>query len=948
MKKWLISATLLSLTGCGTILDRDKDNELPEGITLIEQRSELTSEVPIPYTKYRLDNGLTVILHEDKSDPLVHVDVTYHVGSAREDIGKSGFAHFFEHMMFQGSEHVADQDYFRLITESGGTLNGTTNRDRTNYFQTVPANQLEKVLWLESDRMGFLLNAVSQKKFEIQRSTVKNERAERYENRPYGLVYEKMGEALYPKNHPYSWQTIGYIEDLNRVDVNDLKAFFLLWYGPNNATLTIGGDLDSSKTLAWIQRYFGSIPVGPEVTADAKQPVTHLTSDRFITLEDKIQQPMLMMAWPTQYRGADDEAALDMFADVLGSGTNSLLHQALVKTGKVVEAAAYQDCAELACNLYVYAIGESGDKGQLTSIRDDVFNVLNAFEQQGVEQSSVDEWQGRGESSAIFGLQSVKGKVSQLAAYETFFDNPNRLNVELERLRLVTPTDIQQVFKRYIYNKPSVSLSVVPKGKLALAAAESNFAVAPRTLPTYQKIMDDELVLREAPITFDRSIMPEALEPVEVSMPDFYQQEWVNGLKVIGTWSEETPTIDFQLILPAGRRYESQNGLAALTASMMNEASIENSAEILAAKLDRLGSRIHFDTGLYSTTVSVSSLTKHLPETIAILQERLTAPAFKVDDFTRIQKQAIENTLYEHQRPNWLAGQAIREVLFKGTVFETPPEGTKASLSNITLEDVKAFYRQHYTPARSHLVVVGEVAENQLNKALAFLTKWQGEQKPSLVSKPFPVLIGSTIWLVDQPNAPQSVVSLVRQSLPYQATGEQFEMQLANFNLGGNFNSRINQNLREDKGYTYGAGSYQVGGKELGMSVVTAQVRADATLASLKELMDEMSQLTETGLTDEEIAFMRLSIGQKEALTYETPTDKSQLLERILRYDLSANFVDQRNDIVASIDKVRLNELAKKWFNPKDYQIIVVGDAKRLKPKLESLPFPVESLQLTR
>ncbi|WP_245869381.1 M16 family metallopeptidase, partial [Vibrio fujianensis] len=264
MKKlWLGLITCIALYGCTSSTSLPFFSSLPDGVTLIEQVDTQSDTVGIPYRKYQLSNGLTVILSPDHSDPLVHVDMTYHVGSAREEVGKSGFAHFFEHMMFQGSKHVADQEHFRLITEAGGSLNGTTNRDRTNYFQTVPANQLEKVLWLESDRMGFLLEAISQRKFEIQRDTVKNERAQNYDNRPYGLIWEKMSEALYPEGHPYSWQTIGYVEDLDRVDVNDLKAFFLRWYGPNNAVLTIGGDIDIAQTLAWVNRYFGSIPKGP-------------------------------------------------------------------------------------------------------------------------------------------------------------------------------------------------------------------------------------------------------------------------------------------------------------------------------------------------------------------------------------------------------------------------------------------------------------------------------------------------------------------------------------------------------------------------------------------------------------------------------------------------------------------------------------------------------------
>nr|WP_240153012.1 pitrilysin family protein [Photobacterium alginatilyticum] len=926
---------------------RDAAPELPEGVTFIEQVTGGQPDEPvIPYTKYTLDNGLTVLLHEDKSDPLVHVDMTYHVGSAREELGKSGFAHFFEHMMFQGSEHVGDQEHFRLITEAGGTLNGTTNRDRTNYFQTVPSNQLEKMLWLESDRMGFLLGAVSQRKFEIQRSTVKNERAQRYENRPYGLVYERMGEALFPRTHPYSWQTIGYIEDLDRVDVNDLKAFFLRWYGPNNATLTIGGDIDVEQTLAWVSKYFGSIPRGPEVEKSAKKPVT-IDADRYLTLEDKIQQPMLLMAWPTSYNGAEDEASLDMLARVIGGGKNSLLYQNLVKTGEVVDAGAFHDCAELACTMYVYAMGQSGNKGNLKDLRQKVTTVLDGLEQRGINSKELNELKGMVEANAIFGLQSVSGKVSQLAAYQTFFDNPNYLSVELGNLRAVTTTSMEQAYMRYINGNPSVTLSVVPKGNTAIQAAKPNYAPPSRIIGEHQKVADNELLLREPADDFDRSVMPQPSSPVESVMPELYQFELANGIKVLGTKYRETPTVELQMVIPAGRRFEpaGKTGLAQLTASMMGEASTKSSAEELSSRLDSLGSTVSFSAGLYGTVVSVTSLEKNLPQTLAIMEERLFNPAFDPVDFERVKQQALEGVVYEHQRPSWLAGQATREVLFRGTSFSLPPEGTKDSLEAISLDDVKAFYRRYYTPNGADIVVVGDINSKQLTSQLDFLANWQGMPEPTYAPQGLPNLPQQTLWMVDKPGAPQTVIRLVRQGLPFDATGELFETQLANFNLAGNFNSRINLNLREDKGYTYGAGGYQSGGKEVGLSVYYAQVRADASLASLKEFLAELEKMSSEGVTDEEVAFMRLAVGQKDALNYETPGKKAQLLGQILTYSLPENFVDTRNDIVVSISKSRLNELASTWFNPKDYQIIVVGDAKSLTPQFETLGIPIKVLE---
>ncbi len=510
-----------------------------------------SNSVSIPYEKYTLDNGLTVILHEDHSDPLVHVDVTYHVGSAREEIGKSGFAHFFEHMMFQGSKHVADEQHFKVITESGGNLNGTTNTDRTNYFETVPANQLEKVLWLESDRMGYLLEAVDQTKFENQRETVKNERAQRVDNQPYGLRFELNGEALYPEGHPYSWMTIGYVEDLDRVDVNDLKAFFKRWYGPNNAVLTIGGDIDVAKTKAWVKKYFGEIPAGPAVEEPEPQPVT-LNETRYVTLEDKVHLPLLQITYPTVYGRHEDEAPLDVLADILGGGKTSLFYKNLVKESMAVQAVVSHPCRELACEFQLLALANPAKITSLSTLQNVLNETLKEFETRGVTTDDLARTKGKIEARTVFGLQSVSGKVSALAANETFYQTPDLIAEDIERYNAVTAEDIMRVYNKYIKDANSVVLSVVPKGQVQLAAAEQNFERPVRNIEIETTEVSDDEAFTSAASSFDRSEMPKAGEAPVVEVPDYWEAELANGIEMLGVTSTETPTVTLTLGMDGG------------------------------------------------------------------------------------------------------------------------------------------------------------------------------------------------------------------------------------------------------------------------------------------------------------------------------------------------------------------------------------------------------------
>lgn len=895
----------------------------------------IIESISIKHEKYTLENGLTVIIHQDDSDPLVHVNLTYHVGSAREEYGKSGFAHFFEHMMFQGSENVEDEEHFQIVTEAGGSMNGSTNSDITNYYQTVPANQLEKILWLEADRMGFLLDAVTQEKFENQRETVKNERGQRVDNRPYGLRGERVGEALYPVGHPYSWSVIGYIEDLNRVDVSDLKAFFQRWYGPNNAVLTIGGDLDKAQTKAWVEKYFGSIPRGPEVEKAKKQPAI-LNETRFITLEDNVHLPLLQITLPTVYVGHEDEAPLDVLADILGGGRTSLLYKNMVKNGLAIQALASHPCRELACEFNLIALANPQQVANLDQLQTIVEQSLAEFETRGVEDDDLQRTKSAIETGAIFGLQSVEGKVRRLASSEVFYGEPDRIEFDLKRYNAVTKADVMRVYEKYIKDKASVTLSIVPKGQTQLQANAPNFE-----LPT-RVIEDDaepvELTVVEIKDDFDRSIAPTPGVNPNVKLPSFWRTELANGIQVLGVESNETPTVTLYLALEGGVLLDPLDkiGLASITAQMMNESTSLSSNESLSNKLALLGSQISFSTSGRYTNVYVSSLVKNLDATMDILHEKLFQPGFVQADFERVKQTNLQAMQQGLKNPSVLANRARDLILYsEKTRVGLPDEGTLESVNRITLEDVSAFYDANYSPKVAQIVTVGAISQAQILTKLSKLSKWQGEQVniPSfkdLANKP-----KRAIYLVDKPDAVQSVVSLVKPAMTFDATKEYFLSSLMNFPLGGMFNSRINLNLREDKGFTYGARSGFAGGKDLGIFSAGADVNAEHTVASIQELIKELKLYAEDGMNQQELTMMKRSITQRDALRYETPNNKAGFLIQMLSYGLESDYRDKQSEIISNVDIETLNKLANKWLDPDSMDIIVVGQAQTLRDELK-------------
>ena len=923
--------------------------ELPAGVTLVEEFPGRPGELTIPFGKYVLDNGLTVVLHEDHSDPLVHVDVTYHVGSNREEPGRSGFAHFFEHMMFEGSANVEQGELSKKISNAGGSLNGTTNSDRTNYYETMPANQLELALWLEADRMGLLLPAMTQEKFDIQRAAVKNERGQRVDNRPYGRVSETLMKNLYPAGHPYSWPVIGWIEDLDAATLDDLKRFFLRWYGPNNATLTIGGDIDRQQTLEWVAKYFGTIPRGPEVERLPKQQV-EISENRYVTLEDNIHLPAIAMLFPTVYYNHPDEAALDAAVKVLGQGRASLLYQNLVQTGRAVSAYTSHACRELSCELMVVVIQNPASGESLADMEAAIQETMAEFVERGVNEDDLQKFLAGYESGKIFGLQSVSGKVGNLAFSEVFFDNPKHVMDDINRYLAVTADEAVAAFNKYIVNQPAVVLSVVPTGQPELAAKPQNYTAEESRGVVHEATVSPSLPgepepeLRTPEDDFDRSIEPTPGSNPIVDLPPIWDTQLANGVRLLAVENTETPTISISAAFAMGQRDEppGKAGLAALTTALMHEATTQRSAAEFSEALERIGAIVSVSAGEYETSIRLNVLSKYLDQGVALMMERLLQPAFTQEDFDRIKSQTIESLQQSFKNGPALASRALNAVLYGPThPLSYPGPGLPATLQNVTLDDVKAFYAAHIPQNLNGVLVSSSVPQDEILAHLQPLASLDVVEPVRDETLPVQVISGRTIYLVDKPGAAQSSVRMAHHSRPYDALGDFYLSGLMNYNLGGTFDSRINLNLREDKGYTYGAFTRFSGGKEYGSFSFSSEVNKEATTDAIREALAEFEKFATSGMTEEEYQYMQNAIGQRDALNYETPGAKLGLLDRILEYDLPLNYRKQQQSLLKETDRETLNSLAARALDPNDLAIIVVGDLETIRPQIDTLELPV-------
>jgi zinc protease len=864
-------------------------------------------------------------------------------------------------MMFQGSDHVADEQHFKIVTEAGGTLNGSTNRDRTNYYETVPANQVEKALWLEADRMGFLLDAVTQKKFEVQRATVKNERGQNYDNRPYGLQSEYISQNLYPYGHPYSWLTIGYLEDLNRSDVNDLKNFFLRWYGPNNATLTVGGDVKTADIVKLAEKYFGSIPRGPEVKPVKLEPVV-LDKTRYVSYTDNYARAsQLRLTYPTVPDYHPDAPALALLSQVLGGGggfgggrgggggggnRNSVFYQTMIKTQKALAASASNQTSELAGE---FSISVTPFPGKSLSEMEKLVNeAFVEFEKRGVTQDDVDKFKVGFESRTINGLGSVSGKVSTLAAFQTFAGNPNMIKTLLDAYSKLTKEDVIRVYNKYIKDKNHVVLSTLAKGQEAMIAAADNY-----TIDTTHYVRPDYgysgLKYLKAKDNFNRAKLPGNGPNPVVKVPQFWKKE-VGGIKMIGAENKELPTVTISISIPGGHLLSANNiskaGTASFFARMMGEDTKNYTAEQFSQELQKIGSSINVGSSLDAIEFNVQTLKKNLDRTLELLQERMFNPNFKEDAFTRMKNQALEGVKQSKSQPATVASAVFAKLNYGANhILAIPEGGTEATIPNITLGDVQNYYDNYMTSVGTKVVVVGDVKQQEILSKLAFLNKLPAKKINLPKIDPAPKVDKTKVYLVDIPKAAQTEFRVgYATGLKYDATGDYYKTVLTNFPLGGAFNSRINLNLREDKGWTYGARSGFSADEYSGEFSFSSGIKADATDSALVEVMKELKDYVTNGPSNQEVDFMKNAVGQRDALAYETGIQKAAFIRRILDYNLPSDYVAQQNKILKSMTANQMKSMAQKYLKPEKMNILLVADKQRVIDKVKKLGYEVVEL----
>ena len=872
-------------------------------------------DINIDYEKFVLSNGLTLLVHEDHKAPIVAVNVWYHVGSKNEKPGKSGFAHLFEHLMFNGSENY-NKDYFLALERIGGTdLNGTTNNDRTNYFQNVPVAALDQVLFLESDRMGHLLGAIDQERLDEQRGVVQNEKRQG-ENQPYGIQYDLLIKSLFPKGHPYSWTVIGEMEDLNAASLEDVQDWFKAYYGPANTVLSIAGDIKPQEVYQKVVKYFGDIPSGPTITRqEVNMPVRG--GDTYQVYEDRVPETRILFAWTTPQDGNREDLQFDLVAAILSSGKNSRLYKKLVYEDQIASSVnAFQYSAEL-CSVFI-AIANVKPGADVEEVQSKLLFEINNLIEHGPTQAELDRVRASYFATFIKGLERIGGfgGVSDiLASNETYHGDASYYKDQLKYIEDATIEDIQAVAQKWL-----------TKGKHILIC---------NPFPNYS--VEKSIV--------DRSKLPEVGTPKSSKFPILQRAELSNGLTIILAERKGVSTIVMNMMVNAGYKTDilTKAGTAALAMNLLDEGTKKMTSLEINEKLQLLGANLSASSDLDISNVSLNTLKPSLDASLDIFADVLLNPSFPDKEFERLRTEQINRIKQEKSQPFGMVLRSLNKYLYgDGHPYSNPLSGSgyEETVAAITKDDIINFYESWMKPNNATLIVTGDIDMNSLKGKLEkSLGNWKKGSVPTISFTKGESQSKNTLYLIDRPESQQSVIVAGHLTKKYGEVSEIALEQMVSI-LGGEFTSRINMNLREDKHWSYGAGGLVLNTQQDRPFLVYAPVQTDKSAESVTELRKELVEFVTTRPpTQAELDKVKTNKVLKLPGQWETNSAVNNSLYNLVKYNLPDDYYQKYDDNVRNITLADLREVSNNVVKPDEVNWFVVGDKAEIIEKLGELGF---------
>ena len=868
----------------------------------------------LKFEKYELPNGLDVILHEDHTIPVVAVNVMYHVGSKNEVPGRTGFAHLFEHMMFQGSEHF-NHNFTDGIMKYGGSRNGSTGIDRTNYWENMPSNYLEKTLWLEADRMGYLLPAVTQERLDIQRSVVMNEKRENTDDQPYGQVQEIQRRLMYPDEHPYSWPTIGSMEDLEAASLEDVKDFFRQYYTPNNASLCIAGDFDPAQAKEWVEKYFGPIPAGPPIHR-LETWVPELKKEIRATLEDNVELPRLYMAWHTPPYYHPGDAEFDLLASVLSSGKSSRLYKALVYDQQIAQdVVAFQASGEIGSTFNIIVTARKGHT--LKEMEQQVEAVLNDVLTNGIGADEFERVRVNWEAGFVRALQNVGGfggRADILNSYNTYLGDPGMLLWDKGRYSGATTDGTIAYARRYLKPDARFVLYVQPQGELAPVDNGVDMAVEPGP--------QDE-----------RSFTP----------PDVRTATLSNGLELYLVENHKLPLLQVNLLIKSGWAADpiDRPGAAAITADLLTEGTKNRTALDISDESQKLGLNFGSGSSFDNTTITLNVLKKNLDPALNMMADVAMNPTFPQDELDRLKKTYLGRIQQESSQALTVGIKSFfRELYGADHPYGQPytGTGTKESIDAITRSDLESFYKANFMPNNAAVVVVGDITLDEAKSRIEKAFKgWKHGKVESQAVRHVTPLEKTKVCIVDMPGIAQSTIILGNLVGP-RNDAQYLPTTVVSQVLGGGPSARLYKNIREDKGYTYGAYSFVGSRRGQGMFAAYAQVQADVTKESIIEFLKEFRGITgEIPVSEEELTNARNKLVKGFPQNFQTVQGVAGELNTKVTFDLPLDQWKTYTDQVNGVDVDKLLATARATVHPDALLIVVVGDRAKIEDKIREL-----------